>query len=147
MKIEKIDKIKGHKIFHDFNWPTSLLGFNSRNIIYGWNASGKTTLSNILYALSKKEIVDEGIVKIDFDNGSLKGSEFCDFQLPIIIKVFNRKYVEANVYPTSGSVEPIYVVGDQNGAKDLEKYKILKNNINNKKLDIEDNKKKEIQRI
>ena len=46
----KIKEIKDFGIYKDYKWNEidELKPFNKKNIIYGWNYSGKTTLSRIL---------------------------------------------------------------------------------------------------
>ena len=65
--ITRISKIHGHRIFGDFSWPANLPEFGRFNLIYGWNASGKTTLSNLLRFLEKKEPILEGTVDFQID--------------------------------------------------------------------------------
>ena len=58
MKITRINKIKGHRVFEGFTWPDDLPDFAQYNLIYGWNGSGKTTISNLLRHLQMKEVDD-----------------------------------------------------------------------------------------
>ena len=50
--IEKINTIKNLGIFREYEEEKNLEGFKKRNLIYGWNASGKTTLSKFFSALN-----------------------------------------------------------------------------------------------
>lgn len=45
MVIERITKIKNHRIFRGFVWPHDLLNFKEKNLFYGWNGTVKSTLS------------------------------------------------------------------------------------------------------
>ena len=45
--IKRINKIKNFGVFKDFQWDSSTPDFNKHNLIYGWNYSGKTTISRI----------------------------------------------------------------------------------------------------
>ena len=72
--ITKIDSIKNFGVYKDFKWSKSigLSDFNSKNIIYGWNYSGKTTLSRIFQSLKDKKIFGETAnveFKIKHDSG------------------------------------------------------------------------------
>ena len=40
MKLDRISKIRGHRIFDHFAWPADLEPFGRFNLIYGWNGSG-----------------------------------------------------------------------------------------------------------
>jgi len=62
--IRTIRSITRFGIFQDFMWETSTPPFERYNIIYGWNYSGKTTLSRIFRALEK------GIRHEDYDVGA-----------------------------------------------------------------------------
>ena len=110
--IVKIPKIKNLGIFSDFKWDASLPDFKRYNLIYGWNGSGKTTLSNFLS---------------EFPNGSMKDWPNLEYEvatnlgvaengkpLPVDIRVFNRDYVNNNVYSVSGTAKAIYILGEEN---------------------------------
>jgi len=47
VKILKITKAANYRIFRDFDWPDTLPEFARFNVIYGWNGSGKTSLSRV----------------------------------------------------------------------------------------------------
>jgi len=98
--INKIDIIKDCGIFKDFNW-SSIVGieeFKEKNIIYGWNYSGKTTLSRIFSSLRDKVIHDSfanGLFKITCDNKSFDNSNLSTF--PYEVFVFNAEYAKENL--------------------------------------------------
>ncbi len=56
--ITKINKIKGFGIFKNFNGGT-LPEFKTFNLIYGWNYSGKMTLSRVFRYLGKGRLHDD----------------------------------------------------------------------------------------
>ena len=47
------DSIKKHKVFQDFRWTAALGSFSRFNLIYGGNATGKTTLANLFRVMEK----------------------------------------------------------------------------------------------
>ena len=51
MLIRRIKSIKDFGIFKEFKWKGDCPDFEKRNIIYGWNYSGKTTLSRFFELL------------------------------------------------------------------------------------------------
>lgn len=57
--ITKILKLKNFGIFHDFSWEINLPEFKKFNLIYGWNRSGKTTISRIFTSCEKKILYDK----------------------------------------------------------------------------------------
>ena len=46
-----INRLKQFGIFSDFN-GTKIQKFGRYNLVYGWNGTGKSTLSNLFFALS-----------------------------------------------------------------------------------------------
>lgn len=114
MRLSRITKIKGHRVFRDFVWPNELLGFSQFNVIYGWNGSGKTTLSSLLANLQEIRDVSEGTVEFELDNGAkIAGDAVEKANLPPI-RVFNRNFVDRTIESIGASnVAPIYFLGAQ----------------------------------
>mgnify|MGYP002612405055 FL=1 len=54
MIIKRIKSIKNFGVFNNYRIGGNTRDFNERNIIYGWNYSGKTTLSRLFYFLNKE---------------------------------------------------------------------------------------------
>lgn len=56
--ITKIESIRNFGIYKNFTWSESpnIRDFNYKNLFYGWNYSGKTTLSRIFSSLRDKTI-------------------------------------------------------------------------------------------
>lgn len=112
MNIKRINKIKNHLIFADFTWNSSLSDFAKYNLIYGWNGSGKTTLSNLFRCLEKRSPVTTGEFHLQIDERSVSSTTFpTDGSLPQV-RVFNRAFIEENVFTISGSINPIYFLGE-----------------------------------
>ena len=58
--IKRINKIKKFGVFEDYRRSGDIRDFEEKNIIYGWNYSGKTTLSRLISYLDKNvEIEDD----------------------------------------------------------------------------------------
>ena len=113
MKLERINRIRRHRIFNDFTWPADLESFGRFNLIYGWNGSGKTTLSNILRALQLRTAIEEGDVSYEIDGNLIAGSDLGVATLPNV-RVFNRDTVTRNVFetPESAQLPPVFVIGE-----------------------------------
>jgi wobble nucleotide-excising tRNase len=101
MKITRFNKIKGHRVFQDFTWPSDLPDFARFNLIYGWNASGKTTISSLLRNVQMKAPVLEGEVDFHFDGNTCPGSSLGTVSGLPQVRVFNRDFVEANVFAST----------------------------------------------
>ena len=52
--IKKIHTIRKIGVFQDYRRNGDLRDFDDKNIIYGWNYSGKTTLSRLISFLDKE---------------------------------------------------------------------------------------------
>jgi wobble nucleotide-excising tRNase len=53
--IRTIQRLKAFGVFADFRWPADLPEFKQFNLIYGWNYSGKTTLSRAFRCFEQKQ--------------------------------------------------------------------------------------------
>lgn len=98
--IKKIKEIIDFGIYKNFKWDEvkDLKEFNKKNIIYGWNYSGKTTLSRIFSALRDKKIDEKyknGKFKILFDDKELTQDKLTDF--PYNVCIFNSEYISNNL--------------------------------------------------
>jgi wobble nucleotide-excising tRNase len=112
--IKRIEFIKEFGIFHDFRWNDNLPEFAKLNLIYGWNYSGKTTLSRIFQALEHKNLGTEysaACFQLLTEDGSRVSST--DLSASPAVRVFNRDYVEAN-FSGDYSAPSIFIVGEEN---------------------------------
>jgi len=113
--IRCISRLRNCGIFRTFDWPTDLPEFGRFNLIYGWNGTGKTTLSRVLRHL-EKQTIPEGEVKLKMSNGEFEGKQFPDLNLPI--RVFNRDFVNESVFRRDGgALPPIFVFGRESVEK------------------------------
>lgn len=99
IRLKRIKKIEDFGIFQNFSWDSNTRDFSTRNIIYGWNYSGKTTLSRFIEAISIHTSGDIEAPKyfIDIDNNgaSQKG---ISSKIDVPIFVFNNTYIERNLH-------------------------------------------------
>ena len=132
--IKGINRIKDFGIFSDYKSPNEIEGFAEKNIIYGWNYSGKTTLSRLFYSLGNGE------VHKDFNNASFSivcsdGSTVTEENVSSFsttVRVFNSDFVAENLSWEGDSFEPILLLGDES----IEAQKEIKLNENNKIIKI-----------
>ena len=52
---KSIQKIKGLGVFSDYTKPAGTQDFAIKNLIYGWNYSGKTSLSRLFALIEAKQ--------------------------------------------------------------------------------------------
>ncbi len=98
--IERILKVDNFGVFDSFDWNkvASLPDFNDKNIVYGWNYSGKTTLSRIFKSLKDRKVhedFDKATFKIKTDKGEIGSDKLIEF--PYDVEVFNAEYVRENL--------------------------------------------------
>jgi len=110
--ITKINKIKSLGIFTAYKWDNRIQNFGRYNLIYGWNGSGKTTLARLFACLQEglEPRYPELEYEIETTDGVIKNGESASVK----IRVFNRDYIQNNVYPPSGKSKPIYILGEEN---------------------------------
>lgn len=139
--ITKVSKLKNFGIFHDFSWKTELSEFKKFNLIYGWNRSGKTTISRVFASCEKKCTYDKdkfkqypenGEFEIKTEDGStVKNADVSTNILPI--KVFNQDFIDENIsFDPSDSCNPIIYVSEEDieSKKKLEQIKLDKVTLN-----------------
>ena len=117
-RITRIVHLRDCGIFRDFEWPEGLGDFGRYNVIYGWNGTGKTTLSRILRCLEKRTVPAGQVTVVLDGEEEVQGDEFPSVSLSI--RVFNREFIVENVFPVrGGDLPPIFVLG----AESVEKQK------------------------
>ena len=136
MMITKISKLKEFGIYHDFSWETEHPEFKKFNLIYGWNRSGKTTVSRVFASCEKKCVYDKDEFKQYPENGefeiktsddiTIKNTDVASNNLPI--KVFNQDFIDDNIsFDVSNSCNPIVYVSEED-IKTKKKLKLLREN-------------------
>jgi len=119
MAIDRISRLRSCGVFRDFAWPANLPTFGRYNLIYGWNWSGKTTLSRLLRAFETRTPPPNGEVTLSVKGADVPGLEFAQATLPI--RVFNRDFISESVFPVGGGDIPsIFVLGKESGEKQKE---------------------------
>ena len=114
--INRITRLSVPGVFHDFRWPTDLFGFSRYNLVYGWNGTGKTSLSRVLRALELRTSLSTGQAELSIRNTNLDSQHFASNTTAI--RVFNRDFVNDAVFQSSGeNVPPIFVVGQESVEK------------------------------
>ncbi len=114
MSIDRISKIKNQRIFRSFVWPQDLLDFRKKNLFYGWNGTGKSTLSNLFRSIKKRASVNEGEVEFIISGSKIDGAVLTTSQGLPQVRVFNKDFISENVFTSHGSVVPIFFLGEEN---------------------------------
>lgn len=119
--IKKINSVKNFGVYQHFSWG-SLPEFRPQNVIYGWNYSGKTTLSRLFSSLRDREIHPDfpgAEFKLQLSDGTeLTQNTIATCELPIL--VFNSEYIRTNLkWETNDSIAGItFDVGESVGVRE-----------------------------
>ncbi|WP_157206816.1 AAA family ATPase [Mariniflexile maritimum] len=123
--ITKINKLKDFGIFQNFTW-NGIDNFKKKNLIYGWNYSGKTTLSKLFQNLEFKD-KNKYFTGSEFDfttekNNSPTNHTHNDLEnFPYDVKVFNTNYIKRifTFDVPNSDIQPIsFYLGDPSGELD-----------------------------
>ena len=111
--IKKINKLKGFGIFRDFSWD-GLEEFKKFNLIYGWNYSGKTTLSRVFQCFELRRLHND-YQPATFEFELKDGRKYDQSQLEesFAVRVFNSDFIKDNLKWEEG-IEPVFLVGEEN---------------------------------
>lgn len=127
-----INRLKQFGIFSDFN-GTNIQKFGRYNLIYGWNGTGKSTLSNLFSCFELRSMVPR------FSAGQFSvvledGSTVTETTLPssqLNIHVFNQRFVHENI-DWDKSVKSILLIAKEK-IDDLQRLDKLKGDLQSKK--------------
>jgi len=112
--LKSIEKIKGLGVYQNYSKPAGTQEFGLKNLIYGWNYSGKTTLSR-LFALLEAKTPNLDLPGCEFSIGTDKDAitekNFNHCSIPV--RVFNSDFVRANLHFDGGSFNPILLLGKE----------------------------------
>jgi wobble nucleotide-excising tRNase len=111
--IKSIQRIRKFGVFEDFSKTAALSDFVDKNIIYGWNYSGKTTLSRLFAMLTSRTL------NVDFSGATFsildhQNQSVTDATLSIctkVVEVFNSDFVASNLSWTGSDFQPILLLG------------------------------------
>jgi len=121
--IRRIKTLKNFGIFKDFTWSGDLQDFKEKNIFYGWNYSGKTTLSRLFSSVKANSLplkypnAEFTLVHGD-DKKELKQTGILTHDLSI--QVFNADYIKKNLrWDSDESLDSIaFDVGENVATRD-----------------------------
>ena len=85
------------------------------NIIYGWNYSGKTTISRLFQCLEKDEI-HQDYPTCEFEIVDYEGNKYTETNLGVTgkhVRVFNTDFIRKNLKWDGETFEPILLLGEE----------------------------------
>ncbi|MBK9147086.1 MAG: AAA family ATPase [Flavobacteriales bacterium] len=114
LPIARIAKIKDHRVFRDFAWPTSLHDFARFNLVYGYNGSGKSTLSKLFEHIAQRRVVEEGQADFIINAHPVNGDALDTAANLPQVRVFDREAVVRTIAEADSELGPIYYFGEEN---------------------------------
>lgn len=100
MQINKITKLKCLGVFKDFKWDQNIPHFRKHNLFYGWNYSGKTTISRAFrcFELGEKH-ADYPNSEFELEDNQNPSKKYTDKDLSTLphIRVFNTDFILKNL--------------------------------------------------
>ncbi len=136
--ITKLVKLKKFGIYKDFSWCEGLGKFKKKNLVYGWNYSGKTTLSKLFQTLEfkgSKQYFANPEFSFEYSDssgnvlGTITNSNYQE--APYYFKVFNSQYIK-DVFISDDmdlDFQPIsFYLGDKSGELDKQIKKLVRYN-------------------
>lgn len=110
-----IAKIKNFGVFGDFSPTETLQGFAQRNVLYGWNYSGKSTFSRIFQSIELGELPvgwEGGEFELALSDGSkYTHNDLGNRNLPV--RVFNSDFVSKNLSFDGRPFGAILLLGEE----------------------------------
>lgn len=120
VKLKKISKIKHLGVWADYSWgnniqnDTILPDFKQFNVVYGWNGTGKTTLSRLLTTLNTGGHPE--FARLEYtvqDSANNNYHQGVTFGTPV--RVFNTDWIEENVdFDEQKSKNITVILGEEN---------------------------------
>ncbi|RNF30007.1 hypothetical protein NM04_14755 [Massilia aurea] len=110
--LKRIQRVKGLGVFGDYTSDANTFEFGAKNLIYGWNYSGKTTLSRLVSLLERKALppdLQPFSFTIDAEGGAITEANYATTS--IHVRVFNADFIAENLNFAGSSLKPILLLG------------------------------------
>ncbi|HEX5852661.1 MAG TPA: AAA family ATPase, partial [Solirubrobacteraceae bacterium] len=128
--ITKIKHVRDFRSFNGWVWPHDLPLFRHVNLVYGINGTGKSTLASLLQQAALDQDWSSGLeIDVTAASGSSRVVSTASDPLWRDVRVFNRKYVEANLQfeeQAGSTAAPLLVLGEQRVEAEIERTRIDK---------------------
>lgn len=108
--ISRINRLTNLGNYHQFQWGRTT-PFAKRNLIYGWNYSGKTTLSRLFQILAEPNQLAQWQgcqFEVELQGGAIM--THANLANPLRIKVFNRDFIQRN-FQQEHQAPTVFIVG------------------------------------
>ena len=113
--IKGIQRLKRFGVYDDYSPPLGISDFAESNIIYGWNYSGKTTISRVFQCLETGTIpddLDDSLFEVRDSNDQIISNQTFG-QSNHKVCVFNSHFTDQNLHWDGSDFNPILLLGDE----------------------------------
>ena len=110
--IKRINYIRNFGVFQNYRRTGDIQDFTNLNIIYGWNYSGKTTISRIFQHFERTE-KNPDYDTAEFELENYNGDKFNEQKQDIenrLVRTFNADFIKENLKWDGSSFEAIQVL-------------------------------------
>ncbi len=132
-----LNRLKNFGIFTDFN-GTQIQKFGKCNLVYGWNGTGKSTLSNLFSCLELGSLIPRfGTAQFSIaleDGSTITETTLSASQLNI--HVFNQRFIHENI-DWDKSVKSILLIAKEK-IDELQKLEKLKGDLQSKRKSLDE---------
>ncbi|MCD8537521.1 MAG: AAA family ATPase, partial [Burkholderiaceae bacterium] len=116
--LQRIESIENAAVWSGYDANTSgTPDFKRYNLIYGWNASGKTTLSRVVALFGDNgvsRLPSDARVRIS-DGAKVLDSAKAEDRRLLPVRIFNRDFIDDNLQKTDYTQAPaLFMVGQEN---------------------------------
>lgn len=127
-RIAKVTSIRVPGVFANYATSADVPEFQARNLIYGFNGTGKTTLSRILASVASGSLDDRLDQGARFSLKLSDGVSLTHTDLAVLsgqVLVYNGDFVARNFRWAEGEAEPVFFLGKEQGdvSRELEAAK------------------------
>jgi len=125
MRLSRLRRITGFRVFRDFTWPQDLHEFGQFNAIYGWNGAGKSTLAAMLRHLQTRTAPAGATLELEFDGRTrVAGADLPTSPNMPPVRVFDRVFADRVVAAAQSGMDHIYYFGEDSVQKQEEIAKL-----------------------
>lgn len=112
--LKTVEKIKNLGTYVNYSKSPDFVEFSIKNLIYGWNYSGKTTLSRIFSSLESRQLHPD-FMECEFTINTSEGkvTEKTLSECNLLVRVFNSDFINTNLFFDSGSCNAILLLGKE----------------------------------
>lgn len=125
--IKRVSQIRNFGVFKNYKRTGNIQDFKKVSIIYGWNYSGKTTLSRVFQCIEKEELnknhPNGRFELVDYDDNKINET---NLNFPSKeIRVFNTDFIQNNLSWNGEAFDPILLLGEESieAKENIEKKK------------------------